>query len=186
METDEVAVKIVASGVGDITEGDIRAASSSNAVIYGFNVNLSSQVKQLASRAHVEVRLYKIIYELLDDAKNTMSSLLPDEVVETPLGELEVQGVFRTTKTNIIAGGKVTEGRLLPHTQARIWRGKGKKAEQLGEVELVSLRREKNEASDIVEGEMCGIEIALNNQKISLELGDRLEVFQRELKKRSL
>lgn len=186
LETDEVAVKIVASGVGDITEGDIRAASSSNAVIYGFNVNLSSQVKQLASRAHVEVRLYKIIYELLDDAKNTMSSLLPDEVVETPLGELEVQGVFRTTKTNIIAGGKVTEGRLLPHTQARIWRGKGKKAEQLGEVELVSLRREKNEASDIVEGEMCGIEIALNNQKISLELGDRLEVFQRELKKRSL
>ena len=128
-----------------------------NAVIYGFNVNLSSQVKQLASRAHVEVRLYKIIYELLDDAKNTMSSLLPDEVVETPLGELEVQGVFRTTKTNIIAGGKVTEGRLLPHTQARIWRGKGKKAEQLGEVELVSLRREKNEASDIVEGEMCGV-----------------------------
>ena len=186
LETNEVAVKIVASGVGDITEGDIRAASSSNAVIYGFNVNLSSQVKQLASRAHVEVRLYKIIYELLDDAKNTMSSLLPDEVVETPLGELEVQGVFRTTKTNIIAGGKVTEGRLLPHTQARIWRGKGKKAEQLGEVELVSLRREKNEASDIVEGEMCGIEIALNNQKISLELGDRLEVFQRELKKRSL
>lgn len=186
LETDEVAVKIVASGVGDITEGDIRAASSSNAVIYGFNVNLSSQVKQLAARAHVEVRLYKIIYELLDDAKNTMSSLLPDEVVETPLGELEVQGVFRTTKTNIIAGGKVTEGRLLPHTQARIWRGKGKKAEQLGEVELVSLRREKNEANDIVEGEMCGIEIALNNQKISLELGDRLEVFQRELKKRSL
>ena len=162
LETDEVAVKIVASGVGDITEGDIRAASSSNAVIYGFNVNLSSQVKQLASRAHVEVRLYKIIYELLDDAKNTMSSLLPDEVVETPLGELEVQGVFRTTKTNIIAGGKVTEGRLLPHTQARIWRGKGKKAEQLGEVELVSLRREKNEASDIVEGEMCGIEIEIN------------------------
>lgn len=186
LETDEVAVKIVASGVGDITEGDIRAASSSNATIYGFNVNLPAQVKRLAARAHVEVRLFKIIYELLDDAKSAMSALLPDEVVETHLGELDVQGVFRTTKTEIIAGGKVTEGRLLPHTQAKVWRGKGKKAELLGEVELVSLRREKNEASDIVEGEMCGVELALNGQKLTLELGDRLEVFKRELKSRSL
>lgn len=186
LETDEVAVKIVASGVGDITEGDIRAASSSNATIYGFNVNLPAQVKRLAARAHVEVRLFKIIYELLDDAKSAMSALLPDEVVETHLGELDVQGVFRTTKTEIIAGGKVTEGRLLPHTQAKVWRGKGKKAELLGEVELVSLRREKNEASDIVEGEMCGVELALNGQKLTLELGDRLEVFKRELKARSL
>ena len=186
LETDEVAVKIVASGVGDITEGDVRAASSSGAIIYGFNVNLPAQVKRLAARAHVEVRLFKIIYELLDDAKSAMSALLPDEVVETHLGELDVQGVFRTTKTEIIAGGKVTEGRLLPHTQAKVWRGKGKKAELLGEVELVSLRREKNEASDIVEGEMCGVELALNGQKLTLELGDRLEVFKRELKARSL
>lgn len=186
LETDEVAVKIVASGVGNITEGDIRAAASSNAVIYGFNVSLPAQVKQLAARAHVEVRLYKIIYELLDDAKSILSDLLPDEVVETPLGELDVQGIFRTTKTDIIAGGKVTKGRLLPHTRARVWRGKGKKAEMMGEVELVSLRREKNEASDIVEGEMCGIEIALEGQKLTLELGDRLEVFSREMRKRSL
>ena len=186
LETDEVAVKIVASGVGNITEGDIRAAASSNAIIYGFNVNLSSQIKQLAARAHVEVRIYKVIYELLDDAKAEMSTLLPDEVVETPLGELDVQGIFRTTKTEIIAGGKVTTGRLLPKTQARVWRGKGKKAEMLAEVEVKSLRREKNEASDIVEGEMCGIELGLNGHKLTLELGDRLEVFRRELKSRTL
>lgn len=186
LETDEVAVKIVASGVGNITEGDIRAAASSNAIIYGFNVNLSSQIKQLAARAHVEVRIYKVIYELLDDAKAEMSALLPDEVVETPLGELDVQGIFRTTKTEIIAGGKVTTGRLLPKTQARVWRGKGKKAEMLAEVEVKSLRREKNEASDIVEGEMCGIELGLNGHKLTLELGDRLEVFRRELKSRTL
>lgn len=186
LETDEVAVKIVASGVGNITEGDIRAASSANAVIYGFNVQLSSQVKQLAARNHVEVRLYRVIYELLDDAKELMSDLLPDKVVETPLGELEVKGVFRTTRTNIIAGGKVIKGRLLPKTQARVWRGKGKKAVQLAEVELASLRREKNEASDILEGEMCGVELNLNGAKLQLELGDRLEVFKRELQKRHL
>lgn len=186
LETDEVAVKIVASGVGNITEGDIRAASSAGAVIYGFNVQLPSQVKQLATRNHVEVRLYRVIYELLDDAKDMMSELLPDKVVETPLGELEIKGIFRTTKTNIIAGGKVTKGRLLPKTQVRVWRGKGKKAVQLAEVELASLRREKNEASDILEGEMCGVELNLNGAKLQLELGDRLEVFKRELQKRHL
>lgn len=186
LETDEISVKIIASGVGNITEGDIRVAASSNAIIYGFNVTMPSLVKQLAGRAHVEVKLYKVIYELLDDAKAEMSKLLPDEVVETPLGELDIQGIFRTTKTEIIAGGKVTKGRLLTGTQARVWRGKGKNAVNLGEVTVRSLRREKNDASDIVEGEMCGIELELNGLKLTLELGDRLEVFKRELKPRSL
>ena len=186
LETSEVAVKIVASGVGNITEGDIRVASSSGAIIYGFGVSLPSPVKQLARRAHVEVRLFKIIYELLDDAREAMTALLPDEVVETPLGELEVKGIFHTTKSSIIAGGKVTSGKLLVGARARIWRGKGKAAQSLGEVELTSLQRERNSATDLVEGEMGGVELSLEGSKLSLELGDRLEVFQRQLKKRSL
>lgn len=186
LETSEVAVKIVASGVGNITEGDIRVASSSGAIIYGFGVSLPSPVKQLARRAHVEVRLFKIIYELLDDAREAMTALLPDEVVETLLGELEVKGIFHTTKSSIIAGGKVTSGKLLVGTRARIWRGKGKSAQNLGEVELTSLQRERNSATDLVEGEMGGVELSLEGAKLSLELGDRLEVFQRQLKKRSL
>lgn len=186
LETSEVAVKIVASGVGNITEGDIRVASSSGAIIYGFGVSLPSPVKQLARRAHVEVRLFKIIYELLDDAREAMTALLPDEVVETPLGELEVKGIFHTTKSSIIAGGKVTSGKLLVGARARIWRGKGKSAQNLGEVELTSLQRERNSATDLVEGEMGGVELSLEGAKLSLELGDRLEVFQRQLKKRSL
>lgn len=186
LETSEVAVKIVASGVGNITEGDIRVTSSSGAIIYGFGVSLPSPVKQLARRAHVEVRLFKIIYELLDDAREAMTALLPDEVVETPLGELEIKGIFHTTKSSIIAGGKVTSGKLLVGTRARIWRGKGKAAQNLGEVELTSLQRERNSATDLVEGEMGGVELSLEGAKLSLELGDRLEVFQRQLKKRSL
>lgn len=186
LETSEVAVKIVASGVGNITEGDIRVASSSGAIIYGFGVSLPSPVKQLARRAHVEVRLFKIIYELLDDAREAMTALLPDEVVETPLGELEIKGIFHTTKSSIIAGGKVTLGKLLVGARARIWRGKGKAAQNLGEVELTSLQRERNSATDLVEGEMGGVELGLEGAKLSLELGDRLEVFQRQLKKRSL
>lgn len=186
LETDDVAVKVVASGVGDITEGDVRTARSVGAVIYGFNVHMPGQVKRLAERAGVEVRIFRVIYELLDDAKETMSAMLPDEVVEEQLGKLDVMGVFRTTKTAIIAGGKVTKGKLLPHSRARIVRGKGKKAQTIGEVELTNLRREKNDASDILEGEMCGIELDLEGQKVTLEVGDHLEVFKRELKKRTL
>ncbi len=185
LETDEVAVKIVASGVGNITEGDIRAAASAGATIFGFNVQLPGQVRQLANRNHVEIRIYKIIYELIDDAKDIMSELLPDKVVETPVGELEVKGIFRTTKENIIAGGLVTKGKLEPRTCVRIWRGKGKKAERIGDAELTSVRREKSEAKEVFEGEMCGVELKIGT-KLTLELGDRLEVYRRELQKRHL
>lgn len=185
LETDEVAVKIIASGVGNITEGDIRAAASSGATIMGFNVQLPGQVRQLANRNHVEIRLYKIIYELIDDAKDIMSELLPDKVVETPVGDLEVKGIFRTTKENIIAGGLVTKNKIEPNTQVHIWRGKGKKAEQVGEAELTSVQREKSEAKEVYEGEMCGVDLKINS-KLTLELGDRLEVYRCELKKRHL
>ena len=207
LETDEVAVKIVASGVGNINEGDIRTARAladdgRTAVIYGFNVELPAQVKQLAARAKVEVRLYSVIYELIDDAKNEMSKLLADEIVETPIGELEIKGVFRTMKEEIIAGGLVTNGKIIPGALARVWRGKigkinlktgeidrensPKNAELLTEVEISSVQREKSEAKEVFEGEMCGVNLKLSQGKIALEIGDKLEIFSRELKKRSL
>ena len=184
LETDEVVVKIVASGVGNITEGDIRAAKAANAVIYGFNVSLPTQVKQLSNRAKTDVRIYNVIYELLDDAKLEMENLLPDEVVETELGELEVKGVFRTMRDEIIAGGLVKTGKLMPKTLARILRGK----DQLAEVELASVQREKNEAKEVFEGEMCGVELKIprGSAKFTLEIGDKIECFTRELKKRTL
>ena len=184
LETDEVVVKIVASGVGNITEGDIRAAKAANAVIYGFNVSLPTQVKQLSNRAKTDVRIYNVIYELLDDAKLEMEKLLPDEVVETELGELEVKGVFRTMRDEIIAGGLVKTGKLMPKTLARILRGK----DQLAEVELASVQREKNEAKEVFEGEMCGVELKIprGSAKFTLEIGDKIECFTRELKKRTL
>ncbi|MCL2451746.1 translation initiation factor IF-2, partial [Candidatus Saccharibacteria bacterium] len=184
LETDEVAVKIVASGVGNITEGDIRLGQDSTAVIYGFNVTLPPQVKQLANRSKTEVRLFNVIYELLDDARDVMSELLPEEVVETPVGELEIKGVFRTTKEEIIAGGLVKTGKITPDILARAWR----KKEQLAEVEITSVRRDKNEAKEVFEGEMCGVNLRVphGQGKISLEIGDRLECFTREMRKRKL
>lgn len=184
LETDEVAVKIVASGVGNITEGDVRAARASNAIIYGFSVALPSQVKQLSNRAKTEVRIFNVIYELLDDAKLEMEKLLPDEVVETPVGELEIKGIFRTTKTEIIAGGLVTSGKMVPDVLARALR----KSEVVAELEVASVQREKNEVKEVFEGEMCGLDLKIprGQGKFMLEIGDKLECFTRELKKRTL
>jgi len=195
LETDEVAVKIIASGVGDINEGDIRLARDGGVIIYGFNVNLPSQIKQLAARTKTEVRLYNVIYELLDDARDTMSALLPDKIVETPVGELDIKGIFRTTRNEIITGGLVKSGKIMPKILARVHR----KKDLIAEVEITSVQRDKNEAKEVFEGEMCGINLTIprtridsetnqpiNQSKITLEIDDRLECFTREMKKRKL
>ncbi len=182
LETDEVTVKIVASGVGDITEGDIRQAQSSNAIIYGFNVALPPQVKRLASRDKISIRLYKVIYELLDDAKIAMEDLLAPEVVETEVGTLTVKGVFRTTKDEIICGGEVTSGKIFKGLLVRVIRAN----EALNEAELTSVQRQQQEAKEVFEGEMCGLNLKLTHGKLVVEEGDKLELFTRELRKRTL
>jgi translation initiation factor IF-2 len=190
LETDEVVIKIVASGVGNITDGDIRLARDSGAVIYGFNVSLPSQVKQLAMHTKTEVKLFNVIYELLDDAREAMSQLLPEEIIETAVGELEIKGVFRTTRDEIIAGGLVASGKITPNILARVWRGKigGAKSTVLSEVEITSVRRDKNEAKEVFAGEMCGVSLRVphGGSKFALEIGDRLECFTREMRKRQL
>src|SRR5690606_7317118 len=102
LDNEEVAVRVVGSGVGAVTENDIRLAGAGNAIIYGFHVELPSGVKQLASRDKVQVRLYKVIYELIDDVRTELSGLLAPEIVETELGTLTVKGIFKTTKTEVI------------------------------------------------------------------------------------
>ncbi len=177
----QVSLHVVSSGVGNINENDVRLAADGKTVIYGFNVDLSPAVKQLATRERAEVRLYKIIYELLDDAKNSMEKLLAPEVVETEVGILEVKGIFRTTKDEIIAGGQVVTGKITPGLLVRMKRGD----EVLGEAEITSLQREKTEAKEVFEGDMCGLNLKIK-KKILLEIGDTLEFFTREVVDRHL
>ena len=103
----EVTLNIVATGVGDITENDVYMAAGDNTVIYGFNVTVPTNIAKMAERDGVKIRTYRVIYELLDDAKTSMEDLLDAEVVEEDKGEMKVMGVFRTEKTAIIAGGEV-------------------------------------------------------------------------------
>ncbi|MFZ1250795.1 MAG: translation initiation factor IF-2 [Candidatus Microsaccharimonas sp.] len=181
----EVSLHVVSSGVGNITENDVRLAGDGKTVIYGFNIDLPPAVKQLATRERAEVRLYKVIYELLDDAKNSMEKLLAPEVVETEIGTLEVKGVFRTLKDEVIAGGLVTSGKITPGLLVRMKRGKGENAETLGEAEITSLQREKIEAKEVFEGDMCGLNLK-TTKKTLLEIGDTLEFFTREVVERHL
>ena len=177
----EITLRIIGSGVGSITENDIRLAADENTIIYGFNVELPPAVKRLAMRDKVQVRIYKVIYELLDDARSSMEAMLAPEVVETEIGKLTIKGIFRTLKEEVIAGGEVTSGKIVPNVLARVKRGD----EVLGEVEVTKVQRQQQEAKEVFEGEMCGISLK-TTKKLLLEEGDKLELFTRELVKRTL
>ncbi len=182
LDTEEVAVRVVGSGVGSITENDIRMASSSDAIIYGFQVDMPSNIKQLASRDKVRVRLYKIIYELIDDAKTEMSDKLEDEEIITNAGRLIVRGVFKTTKTECICGGEVTKGKLVIPGFVSIFRGDEEIAKELP---VVNLKHGPTDTKEVLEGEMCGMSLETKN-RLDLQEGDRIELFTREVRERSL
>lgn len=181
LDTDEVAVRVVGSGLGSISENDVYLAHSSAAVIYGFNVGLPTSSKQQASRDKVKIRLYKVIYELIDDVKAELSLLLSPEIVETELGKLTIKGIFKTTKTEIICGGEVTKGKLTFPALVKVIRDK----EELAEVELVGLRRGSAEAKEILEGEMCGMSLK-TSKRLELQENDQIVVFTREAVAREL
>lgn len=176
-----VDLHVIGSGVGNISENDIHLAVGENTVIYGFNVDLPPAVKRLAAREHVEVRLYRVIYELLDNAKQSMEALLAPEVVETEVGQLSVKGVFRTVREEVIAGGEMMTGKVHKGLLARLKRGD----EQIAEVEVSSVQRQHQEAKEVFEGEMCGLSLK-TTRKVVVEEGDTLEFFTRELVKKTL
>ena len=190
----EVTLNIVSTGVGDITENDIYMAAGDNTVIYGFNVSVPTNISKMAARDGVAVRNYRVIYELIDDAKNSMEALLDAEVVEEEIGEMKIKGVFRTERTAIIAGGEVLTGRVAAKVSTtagvssgelfvfgRVYRNK----ELVGEVQVDSVQKEKMTVSELVAGETGGIAFKLE-KRLVIELDDRVKFFTRELRKKKL
>jgi translation initiation factor IF-2 len=135
----------------------------------------------MAERNGVPVRVFRVIYELLDDAKHDMEEMLDAEVVETETGELEVKGVFRTEKTEIITGGQVKKGRVAPGMFGHAYR----KKVDLGEFEVVSTQEGKVNVPSLAEGEIGGLSLK-TTKKIQLEIGDTLKFFVREYKKKKI
>ena len=177
----EISLNIVSSGVGDVTENDVYMAEGDNTVVYGFNVNVPTNIVKLAARDGVEIRNYRVIYELLDDAKASMENLLDDEVVEEETGEMKIKGVFRTERTAIIAGGEVLTGRVGAGMLGRVYRNK----ELIGEVSVDSVQKEKMQVTELVAGETGGIAFNLEKKQV-IELNDRVKFFTRELRKKKL
>lgn len=181
LDTEEVAIRVVSSGVGNINDSDVQLAHTTGAIIYGFSVSVPSSIKQIANRDRVSIRLYKVIYELIDDAKDEMSKLLVPEVVETELGTLVVRGIFKTTKTEVICGGEVTKGKLVTPALARVVRDK----EQIAEVEITNLKRGPQDTKEVFEGDMCGLSFK-SNSRVDIQEGDRIQAFSRETVARTL
>ena len=181
LETSEVAVRVVSSGIGAITENDLRLSKASDAIIYGFNVTVPSAVRQHASRDRVDLHIYNVIYELIDDVKIRLGEMLSPEVVETNVGNLTVKGIFNTTKTAVICGGEVTKGKLTTPSFARVFRDKA----MLMEVEITELKRGPTDVKEVLEGEMCGVSLSTQS-RLDLQIGDKLESFTRETVQRHL
>ncbi|HUD10387.1 MAG TPA: translation initiation factor IF-2 [Candidatus Saccharimonadales bacterium] len=181
LNTEEVAIQIVGSGVGVVNESDIHLAHTSGAVIYAFNVSVPANIKRLASRDKVAIHEYSVIYELIDNARSALSDLLRPDIVETELGTLEVKGIFKTTKTSLICGGEVKKGKLSLPALARIKRGK----DLLAEAEITNLKRGPQDTKEVVEGEMCGMSLQ-TGARVDLVEGDTIELFRREAVERKL
>ncbi len=179
LRNDEVGIKIVQSGLGDIAESDITAAKTASAVLLGFNVGIGSTVKQLAIREGVKVQLYKVIYELLNDLRAVLESMLAPEIIETVAATLDILGVFKTTKAQVVCGGKVTSGKVEQGQGVKITRDKA----EIGRGKLISLQKNKQPAKEVVESEECGLVVETTTP---IELGDRLEFITTESRARTL
>ena len=176
---DEVMVNIVSSGVGGITESDINLALTTEAIVIGFNVRASSSAKVLAEKENVEFRYYSIIYKLIDEVKLALSGMLAPELKEEIIGLAEVRDVFRSPKFGAIAGCMVVEGAVSRNQPIRVLRDDI----VIFEGELESLRRFKDEASEVRSGMECGIGVKDYND---VKVGDQIEVFEIKSIKRSL
>ena len=173
LSNDKVRLKVLRAGVGAITEGDVLLASASNAIIIGFNVRPERKAQELAEQDKVDIRLHSIIYELQDEIKRAMTGLLEPTIKETYQGRAEVLETFRIPKVGMIAGCRVSDGLLKRDSQVRLLRDNtvvftGK---------VASLRRFKDDASQVTNGMECGISIANYGD---IKVGDVIEAFVTE------
>jgi translation initiation factor IF-2 len=172
LSTDEVQVKVIASGVGGITVSDVQLAAASKARVIGFNVRADAGARDAVKDTGVEVRYYSIIYEAIDDVKQLMSGMLQPEVKEQIVGIAQVREVFRSSKFGVVAGCLVTEGFVRRNNPIRVLRDNV----VIFEGALESLRRFKDDVSEVRAGTECGIGVK-NYQDV--RVGDQIECFSR-------
>ncbi|HUO52677.1 MAG TPA: translation initiation factor IF-2, partial [Gemmatimonadaceae bacterium] len=179
LTTSEVMVEVVHRGVGSITESDILLAKASGAIIVGFHVRPDTKARAAAEREGVDIKLYKVIYEAVDDVKSALSGLLRPEEKEVVLGEAEVLQLFKVPKAGVIAGCMVRSGVINRTGRVRVVRD----GAEVYEGTIGSLRRFKDDVKEVREGFECGIGIENFND---LKQGDRIECYRTEQIARTL
>ena len=167
---EEVKIKIIHSGVGSISESDVMLASASNAIIIGFNTRPDSNARKLAEQDRVDMRLYRIIYEVIEDIEKAVSGLLKPQYREVILGQAEVRRVFKVSRLGSIAGSYITEGKITRNATIRLIRD-GKVIHEGG---IDTLKRFKDDVREVVSGYECGILLENFND---IHEGDILEAF---------
>lgn len=183
---EDVAVKVIHSGVGTITKSDVMMASASTGMVVGFHSDFdSAYVEKNAERDNVEVRKYTVIYDLIEDVKRILSGLLEPEIVEIVLGRAEVKQIFLTKKKSLIVGCKVLSGKLKNKAKIRIIRGRNELDEDdiVGNGLIDSLRKVDEVVKEVGEGNECGISFTGD---LILEPGDVLEAYEEESRERTI
>lgn len=169
---DEVQVRVVGGGVGGITESDANLALASNAVLFGFNVRADAGARKIVESEGLDMRYYNVIYDIIEDVKKALTGMLGSDVRENILGIAEVRDVFRSPKFGAVAGCMVTEGLVHRNRPIRVLRDDV----VIFEGELESLRRFKDDVSEVRAGMECGIGVKSYND---VRVGDKIEVFEK-------
>jgi translation initiation factor IF-2 len=177
--TDEVRVNLVHTGVGNINENDVMLAATTNAIIIGFNVRPDTNTRKAAEAEQVDIRLYQVIYEAIEDIRAAMSGLLDPDWKEVILGRAEVRATFKVPKVGTIAGCYVTDGKIVKGVDVRVIRN----GIVIQEGKIDSLKRFKDDVKEVTQGYECGLGVERFND---LKEGDVLEAFTQEKVERVL
>ncbi|MBZ0252786.1 MAG: translation initiation factor IF-2, partial [Candidatus Methylomirabilis sp.] len=173
LSTDKVELKVIHAAAGGITESDVNLAASANAIVIGFHVRPEPKVAALAEREKVEIRLYQIIYDAVDDVKSAMEGMLAPTIKEVFLGRAQVRDTFSIPRIGVIAGSYVTDGKIERNSRVRLIRD----SVQIYEGKLGSLRRFKDDVREVAQGYECGIGLENFND---VKVGDVIESFTTE------
>ncbi|MBU1881818.1 translation initiation factor IF-2, partial [bacterium] len=179
LNSDEVRVNIIHRGVGAITEHDVNLAAASSALIIGFMVHPNLKAKEKASNEHVEIRIYRIIYDVINDVKAALEGMLAPDISENNIGTLQVRQTFKVPKMGLIAGCHVQAGKIERHSKVRLIRD----GQEIYEGRIHSLKRFKEDVKEVTEGYECGVGIENFND---VKVEDVIEVYELVETKRKL
>jgi translation initiation factor IF-2 len=174
LSQDKLKIEVMHSGLGNITEGDILLASTAGAVILGFNVKAPQKILSMAKMEKVEIRLYSVIYHLVEDIEKAVKGKIGPQYQETRIGEVEILQKFKISNVGIVAGCMVRDGRVTRKSKIKVMRG----GDLVFEGEIESLKRIKDEVSEVRAGTECGIRI---KNFSNIETGDILEIYETSL-----